>query len=101
MAYLDVIPLADAKIYLRVDDTLTQDDNSITRMINGALGYIERVTNILVYDRTKTFLAVDGEVWVYDYPINAVITPTVANGLEVTLKNGYNIYCYESETIDI
>ena len=36
MAYLDVIPLVDAKVYLRIDDDLTEDDNQIIRMIKGS-----------------------------------------------------------------
>lgn len=101
MAYLDVISLPEAKVYLRVDDTLTADDNSITRMINGALGYIERYTNVLVFDRTITYLMIDGAVSIYDGPINSVVSPTVANGLDVERKNNYNNYCFESETIDL
>jgi len=76
MAYLDVISLADAKLYLRVDDTLTEDDDQITLMIKTALRHIEKVTNVMVYDRDKTFRFIDGSVRVYDYPINSVIKPS-------------------------
>ena len=56
MAYLDVITLADAKSYLRVDDTLTDDDAQISRMIKSALSTIEKRTNVLVYARSKNYL---------------------------------------------
>ena len=48
MAYLDIIPLADAKVELRVDSGHTADDASITRKIKAALEYIESETNILL-----------------------------------------------------
>ena len=75
MAYIDVISLASAKLYLRVDDTLTEDDAQITNMISSALKYVENYTQILVYDRAKTYRMINGFVKVYDYPINSIITP--------------------------
>ena len=89
MAYLDVITLDDAKTYLRVDDTLTDDDVRITSMIKAALSTIERMTNILVYSRSKTYLFDDYCVRVYDFPINSLITPADAT---VTEKGLYSIY---------
>lgn len=74
MAYLDVISLAEAKVYLRIDDTLNDDDNQITRMINAALSYVEKYTGHLVYDRNVKYRLIDGEVRVYDYPVNSEVT---------------------------
>ena len=74
MAYIDVITLADAKLYLRVDDTLTEDDAQITRMINAALSYVEKYTNVIVFARDKEYRLTDGCVKVYDYPINSEVT---------------------------
>ena len=74
MAYLDVITLADAKLYLRVDDTLTEDDAQITRMINAALSYVEKYTNVIVFARDKEYRTTSGCVRVYDYPINSEVT---------------------------
>ena len=62
MAYIDIIPLADAKVYLRIDDTLTEDDAQITRMINGALSYVERYTSHILYARDKEYRFIDGFV---------------------------------------
>lgn len=89
MAYLDIITLDDAKTYLRVDDTLTDDDVRITSMIKAALSTIERMTNILVYARAKTYLFDDYCVRVYDYPINSLTSPLDAT---VTAKTLYTIY---------
>lgn len=100
MAYLDVISLAEAKVYLRVDDTLTVDDAQITSMINSALKYVEDYTQVLVFDRAKTYTLVDQVVRVYDYPINSVTSPT--ENLETELKTLYTNYCYnDTDTQDL
>jgi hypothetical protein len=89
MAYLDVITLATAKNYLGIDDTLSEDDADITRMIKGALRYVEEFTNVLVYARDKDFLFQDKEVRVYDHPINTLNTPVLATS---TVKPLYTLY---------
>jgi hypothetical protein len=101
MAYIDVIPLEDAKVYLRVDDTLTEDDNSITRMINAALEYVEDWTNILVYDRTKSYISQNGCCTVYDAPINSVVTPASADDYTQTIKHGYSVFDVTSTLTEI
>ncbi len=75
MAYIDVISLASAKLYLRVDDTLTEDDAQITSMISTALKYVEKNTQILVFARSKTYRMINGFKRVYDFPINSIISP--------------------------
>lgn len=88
MSYLNIITLAEAKNYLRVDDSLTADDAQITSMIKSSLSYIERATNHIAFARSKSYLFEDCEVRVYDYPINSLTSPTDAesddNGLYVT-----------------
>ena len=74
MAYLDIISLTDAKTYLRIDDTLTEDDNQIIRMIKGALSYIEQYTNVILFARDKNYIVQDSFVKVYDYPINSEVS---------------------------
>jgi len=74
MAYIDVITLAEAKVYLRVDDTLTEDDNQIIRMINSALKYVEDVTNVMMFARNKSYRLIDGSIRIYDAPINSEVT---------------------------
>ena len=93
MAYLDVIPLADAKVYLRIDDTLTEDDAQITRMIKGALAYVEQWTNVLVTRQAaKEYVITDRCVRVYDYPINSVVKGLDDEDADVTLtyETNYN-----------
>ena len=88
MAYIDVITLADAKLYLRVDDTLTEDDAQITRMINAALSYVEKYTNVIVFARDKEYRLTDGCVRVYDYPINSEVTADLT-AVNKTLYTNY------------
>ena len=72
MAYLDIITLADAKTYLRIDDTLTEDDAQITRMIKASLSQIERITNYIFFARSKSYVVENCSVNVYDFPINSL-----------------------------
>ena len=98
MAYLDVISLAEAKVYLRVDSGHTADDNDITRMIKSALSYVERATNHLVYQRSMTYLMKDGCAYVYDYPIDSVDTPADYDDDDTEQNHNYSIYNYGSTT---
>ena len=73
MSCLAVIPLEEAKIYLRVDDGMDIDDKQIERMIVGAINYVERYTGQVLTSKVKDYLLQNGCAKVYDYPINAVI----------------------------
>lgn len=73
MSYLTVISLERAKNYLRIDTTLTDDDDEITSMISAACSYIEKRTNLIFYPRDKTYKG-SCQVKVYDYPINSIVT---------------------------
>ena len=97
MAYLDIISLADAKVYLRIDDTLTEDDAQITRMISGALSYVENYTNHILFARDKEYRLVNGCVRVYDYPINSYTLPIEADYDEIENKTLYTNYTYGSD----
>lgn len=74
MAYIDVITLERAKNYLRIDADLTDDDTEITSMINGALRFIEKRTNHIMYAQEKVYTG-SCQVKVYDYPINSITLP--------------------------
>lgn len=73
MGYIDVLPLARVKNYLRIDSGMTDDDAEITSMINAALRYVEKRTNHILYERPATYTGVC-QVKVYDYPINSIVT---------------------------
>lgn len=71
MTYNEILPLAEVKNYLRVDDDFTEDDQAIERMVRSALGFIEQRTNhifqlrenVEYYRNNKQYLDI------YDYPI--------------------------------
>jgi hypothetical protein len=90
MAYIDIIPLADAKIYLRIDDTLTEDDAQITRMINAALSYVERYTNHILFAQDKEYRLICGFVSVYDHPVNSEVTDDLVV-VDKTLHKNYTL----------
>ena len=100
--YTDIISLATAKLYLKIDAGQTATDNEITGMINSALSYIEKRTNHIFKTRAKLYYkdcALVQQVKVYDYPIQNIddlviqyrqlyaIVPTVDD--VVTLTCGY------------
>ena len=89
MAFIDVVTLAEAKAWLRVDDGFTTDDALITSLINASGSIIELHTNHLLYAREKTYKFFDGEKRVYDYPINSVTSPTDVDSDERSLYTWY------------
>jgi len=95
MAFIDVVTLAEAKSYLRVDDGFTADDSLITILINAAGNIIEAHTNHLLYSRAKTYKFYDGYVRVYDYPINSVTSPDETD-MDVEELSLYTLYQYSS-----
>lgn len=71
MSYLNVITLEQARNYLRIDDDFTEDDDSIIKMINASLSFIEKRTNHILFPREKEYFG-ECSVNVYDYPINSI-----------------------------
>ena len=96
MAFIDVVTLAEAKDYLRVDDGFTADDSLITLLINTAGDLIEKNTNHLLYARAKTYQFYDNIVRVYDYPINSVTSPA---DVESEVYSLYTLYGYSSDEL--
>ena len=95
MSYINIIPLQDARVYLRIDDTLTQDNEAITRMINASLAKIEQITNVHLIAKSKEYVFDDLKVTVYDFPINSLTSPTTATVVE---KTQYSIYTAAAKT---
>ena len=107
--YTDVISLATAKLYLKVDAGQTETDAEITQMINSSLAIIEKRTNHIFKTRDKEYFGAN-TVDVYDFPINDAPDETIlktnkstvptVNGL-VTLNIGYaNVADIPTELID-
>ena len=95
MSYINIIPLQDARVYLRIDDTLTQDNEAITRMINASLAKIEQITYVHLIAKSKEYVFDDLKVTVYDFPINSITSPTTATVVE---KTQYSIYTAAAKT---
>ncbi len=98
MAYTDIISLNDAKTYLRVDDTLTEDDQFITRTINAAFSWIEKRTNQIVSARDKEYSLINGYTRIYDSPINTDLSSLT--DYTFTKKGLYYVVCANSSTAD-
>lgn len=72
MTYNEILPLAEVKNYLRVDDDFIDDDLAIERMVRSALMFIEQRTNHILqlrenqtYHRDENYRYLD----VFDYPL--------------------------------
>lgn len=98
MSYLAVLPLADMKVYLRIDDTQNETDAEITSMINSAFRYIEKATNHIVTTRSKSYPVVNSCVRVYDYPINSITSPT--EGVTTEKYTTYNNYIIDDADVE-
>lgn len=98
MEYLDVISLEEGRNLLKVDDTLSQDDALITRIIKASLQRIEVLTNIHLIDKSKTYYFDNYIAIVYDYPINSITSPTDATEEK---KTSYSLFCDESDNKEL
>ena len=73
MTYNEVIPLAEVKNYLRIDDDFLEDDLAIERMVRSSLQFIEKRTNHIFESKTDVEYFVsptqyNGFIDVYDFP---------------------------------
>ena len=74
MTYNEILPLAEVKNYLRIDDDFLEDDLAIERMVRSALQFIEKRTNHIFESKTDVeYLGsptqCNGFIDVYDFPI--------------------------------
>lgn len=67
MTALDVISLVAAKEYLRVD--YPDQDGVITRNIKSAVSLIEQYTDVMLYERERTYVLLGCSLEIYDSPI--------------------------------
>ena len=73
MTYNEILPLAEVKNYLRIDDDFLEDDLAIERMVRSALQFIEKRTNHIFESKTDVeYLGsptqCNGFIDVYDFP---------------------------------
>lgn len=92
---LDVISLESAKEFLVID--FDDRDAEITRHINAAVGYIEKYTNVMMYEREVTYTMLGCSLEIYDYPISFTDT-TIKTKQYVLSVMVYGKYGDEVET---
>jgi len=69
MGPLDVLSLADAKLFLRVD--YMDDDDLITGLIIAAVGLVEKETNYRLYQRSETIYTTGKYFYTaFQFPLN-------------------------------
>ncbi len=92
-AVLDIVPLADAKNYLRV--TNTEDDEKITSQLEATIYAAESFLNVDILSRDREqFIeqdtTLDGKIDLYDNNISS-ITEVEVDGTELVLDEGYEL----------
>lgn len=68
-SYLDLISVAQAKVYLRIDDTQNEDDEDIEQMIKAAFLFIQRYTNHIFINASFEQIVPPK---IYNYPITEI-----------------------------
>jgi len=82
MGPLDIIPLSDAKNYIKVD--FGDDDALITSLINAAVAMVEQATNYRLYQRPEIIHLSDVKYDAFQFPLN-----------------GYTVAAYDSADTNI
>jgi len=97
--YRDVVTLSDTKLYLRMDQDLTEADIEITTMINSACELIEKYTQVYLKPQSKTYYfgPVDC-IRIYDYPINST-TEVLDTDYTVDTLELYSNYTQKISTL--
>jgi hypothetical protein len=82
---LSIISLEQAKEFLVID--FPDRDEEITRNIKSAISYIERYTNVMTYEREKSYTLTGCSLEIYDAPISLITTVSMVkhNVLSITV----------------
>lgn len=85
MTALDILPLEDVKAFVNVD---FDDYNAqLTRHINSAVSFIEKYTNVMLYNRNVTYTLRGCSMEIYDSPFAFIGTAPKnrENALSITV----------------
>jgi hypothetical protein len=75
MNQLNVVSLAEAKLYLRIDPDDVVEDGLITSLIKSAVNQAEQFTLQVLWQRQMTAITpVSGALKIYEYPIVSIET---------------------------
>ena len=99
-AFTDIIALAEAKTYLRIDASQAETDEEITSMINAAFRFIEKQTNHISFAQDVVY-DVDTCIRIYDYPINSVVAPASSDDYSVEVKSTFSNYSLSATTLTL
>ena len=88
MTPLELIPLADAKTYLKVD--FTDEDTYIESLVKAAIEEIENATEQRLYDRSEVIETSKQTFVTPIYPINS-ITSIFQGGVELVEDTDYEV----------
>lgn len=73
MDQLNVVSLAQAKMWLRLDEDYDYEDGLITALIKSAVNQVEQYTLQVLYQRTLTEITdKTGNLKIYNYPVISV-----------------------------
>jgi hypothetical protein len=86
MNALNVVTLAQAKLFLRVDPDFTYDDTLIESLIKSAVQLVEESTLQILYQRVITTKNRGNRNYLYQYPILSVETVVNSDGEELTFE---------------
>lgn len=93
-SYLDIISLERAKICLRIDDGMNEDDAEIESMIKAAFLFMERYTNHIFINREfKQYVPPK----IYNYPITSIVGTPDEDWNNYYQRN-MDVYCHEHKT---
>ena len=84
MNALNVVTLAQAKLFLRVDLDYTYDDTLIESLIKAAVQEVEQRTLQVLYQRTITTKNAGNRLYLYQYPLLSVETVVNSDAEELT-----------------
>lgn len=90
MSALNVVTLAEAKEFIVYDDN--DRDQEIITCINTAVNYVETYTNVMLFQRAKEYMLINGCLEIYDVPIGFLSTDikTEQRILSVLVKGSAN-----------
>jgi hypothetical protein len=96
--YIDLVSLSEAKLFLRVDDDITETDSEITILINSACNLVENYTQHYLKPQTKTFQFNErGLIRMYAHPVNSIVE---TSGFSVSNQQLYSIYSRTISSLD-
>ena len=95
--YTDWVTLPETKVYLRLDDGITESDSEVTMMINAACELVQNYTQVYFKPQTKVYIFnYKGVIRIYANPITSI---TETEGFTSNVTQLYTNYCQTDTTV--